>query len=106
MQVEWKYFKDNFGTDNCIAVMQNADGICILQVYEERKFHVAIPSRPFSFFEVSYVPHIEEWQYVKDNFPDAVCNDLLMKEKCVEYACKEFERKFNEHALKLLSLLS
>ena len=106
MNVKWKLFNENFGTEKHVAIMKKEDGTCILTVYEERKFHVAIPSKSFSFLGISYFPRIEEWDYVRSNFTEALSNDNLMAEKCLEHACKEFEKKFNEHVKSILELLS
>lgn len=106
MNVKWELFNENFGTEKCVAVMKKEDGTCILTVYEERKFHVAIPSKPFSFIGISYFPKIEEWDYVRKKHNNAVLSNNMMAKKCLEYACNDFEKKFNENVKSLLELLS
>lgn len=103
MQVKWRVFKENFETEKCVAVMQKvSDDTCILTVYEEKKFHVAIPSKEFSFLSTFFVHRMEEWEHATISCGK---DSPQFDEKCLEFACIKFEKDFNDQVNKILTLL-
>ena len=106
MEVKWKILKENFGTDNCVAILKNKFGTDVLYVHEDRWGHRSDPTQHYPFFSTEFISYADELEYVKEHFPDALEDDNLLFEKSLEYACSVFENEIQEKASKMLYLLS